>query len=227
MQAISIPDLKVTVINVYRPFGDMALFFNTLESNLTTVIEKSPLHDIIMVGDFNVDIIKSSTATDNLIDLTLSKGLMQQVTLPTRVAGNSKTLIDHVYTKSKKTLKTDVVMSTISDHYSTLTRFLSVNQKRKKLKVTKRWFNENSYIDLATILAGTDWQPMEAMNCENSAIYLEDRIKEAMDIVAPIESKTIKNKVENQWTTLGIRTSLETAAKLYSCLLYTSPSPRD
>ena len=90
---------------MYRPFGDMALFLDTLENNLTTAIEKSPLHDIIMVGDFNVDISKSSTATDNLIDLTLSKGLMQQVTLPTRVAGNSKTLIDHVYTKSKKTPK--------------------------------------------------------------------------------------------------------------------------
>ena len=56
---------------------------------------------------------------------------------------------------------------------------------------------------------------METMSCENAAKYLESNIVEAMDIVAPIETKKIRNKPENQWLTLGIKTSLAHAAKLY------------
>ena len=48
------------------------------------------------------------------------------------------------------------------------------------------------------MLAAIDWSPMEAMNCEDSAEYLESKIKEAMDIIAPIETKIVKNKKENQ-----------------------------
>ena len=74
-----------------------------------------------------------------------------------------------------------------------------------------------------------------------------------MDIVAPIETKTLSKKPINQWLTLGLKISLKQSNKLYrkwrksrnpdskveykkyknlldkliSCLLYTSPSPRD
>ena len=74
---------------------------------------------------------------------------------------------------------------------------------------------DESYLELATILAATDWSPMEAMNCEDSSEYLESKIKEAMDIVAPIETKIVKNKKENQWLTAGIRISLATSRLLY------------
>ena len=56
---------------------------------------------------------------------------------------------------------------------------------------------------------------METMSCEDASNYLEGKIIEAMDIVAPIETKKVRNKPENQWLTLGIKTSLAYAAKLY------------
>ena len=118
--------------------------------------------------------------------------MIQQVSLPTRVSDNFKTLIDHVYTSSRRKLKTDVITSQISD--ATLTSFLNDKQDRKKIKITKRWFKDESYLELATILAATDWSPMEAMNCEDSSEYLESKIMEAMDIVAPMETKIVKNK---------------------------------
>ena len=49
---------------------------------------------------------------------------MKQVTLPTRVTDTNTTLIDHVYTKSNKTLQTGVIICDISDHYPTLTKYL-------------------------------------------------------------------------------------------------------
>ena len=132
MQAISLNDKNISIINVYRPFGDMSIFISTLESNILAVKEKNPSNDIIMVGDFNVNLQKSSCNTDSLLDITMDLGLIQRVTIPTRVSDNYETLIDHVYTKSKKKIKTDVITSRISDHYATLTSFINDKQIRKK-----------------------------------------------------------------------------------------------
>ena len=68
---------------------------------------------------------------------------------------------------------------------------------------------------MATLLGATDWSSMETMNCEDASEYLERNIIEATDIVAPVETKKVRNKPENQWLTLGIKTSLAHAAKLY------------
>ena len=40
MQAISLNDKNISIINVYRPFGDMSIFISTLESNILAVKEK-------------------------------------------------------------------------------------------------------------------------------------------------------------------------------------------
>ena len=80
----------------------MSIFLSTLESNILAVKEKKPSNDIIVVGDFNVNLQKSSCKTDSLLDITMDLGLIQRVTIPTRVSDNYETLIDHVYTKSKK-----------------------------------------------------------------------------------------------------------------------------
>ena len=91
MQAISLNDKNISIINVYRPFGDMSIFISTLESNILAAKAKYPSNDIIMVGDFNVNLQKSSCNTDNLLDITMDLGLIQHVTIPTRVSDNFET----------------------------------------------------------------------------------------------------------------------------------------
>ena len=76
----------------------MSIFISTLESYILAAKAKYPSNEIIMVGDFNVNLQKSSCNTDSLLDITMNLG----VTIPTRVCDNYETLIDHVYTKSKK-----------------------------------------------------------------------------------------------------------------------------
>ena len=88
MQAISLPDLKLCIINVYRPPGDFNNSIDILEQNLEQINKEFPSNTILMVGDFNIDLTKSSTACNNLIDLTLGFEMLQLVTLPTRVNEN-------------------------------------------------------------------------------------------------------------------------------------------
>ena len=54
----------------------------------------------------------------------IASDLMPEVALPARMRhSNSKSLIDHVYTRSKRTLRTDVIATDISDHYMTITNY--------------------------------------------------------------------------------------------------------
>ena len=56
---------------------------------------------------------------------------------------------------------------------------------------------------------------MATLKCEESTEFLQNKIIETLDIFAPVEMKTIKLKVENQWLTTGIIISLATSNKLY------------
>ena len=126
--------------------------------------------------------------------------MLQLVTLPTRVSDYSSTVVDHVYVsiQSNQPVTADVIRTTLSDHYATLTSFTSVNSKKEKKPVTKSWLTTESYKALATILGGEDWTPMINLNCEAATEFLETKIIEALDVVAPIKTKQIKEKLGNQ-----------------------------
>ena len=91
-----------------------------------------------MTGDFNIDLIKMNSEAQKLQNITVSHGMLQ-VTQPTRAQNNIESLIDHVYTRSKGKIKTDVIISDLSDHYGTLTTYLNKKREKLKFKVTKRW----------------------------------------------------------------------------------------
>ena len=56
---------------------------------------------------------------------------------------------------------------------------------------------------------------MVNLDCEAATNFLESKIIEALDLVAPIETKIVKEKLENQWTTTGIKISLKRSHNLY------------
>ena len=208
-----LPDLEVIIINAYRPFLDKNAFLDQIIAFIAELKDKYPKHDIICAGDFNVDLTKQSNYSETLIEQMISHGFIQQVTLPTRPGQNHSSLIDHVYTRSKRKLRSDIVITDLSDHYPILTTYPKWRAKREKIKITKRWFTPDSYDQLQTILAGTDWSSIcSSINIEESTKKLESIITEAMDIVAPVTTKILSKKPINQWLTLGLKI----------CLLYTS-----
>ena len=64
------------------------------------------------------------------------------------------------------------------------------------------------------LLAAEKWDCMEAMNLENATSYLSEKIKEALDIVAPVETKVLGKKPVNLWTTAGLKVSLKNSNNL-------------
>ena len=70
--------------------------------------------DILLLGDFNIDLLKPRSSWDSTITLL---GLTQLIESPTRITPTSATLIDHIYTNNPDAF-TDVSVSdlSISDH---------------------------------------------------------------------------------------------------------------
>ena len=100
--------------------------------------------------------------------------MLQQVTLPTRVTDTNATLMDHVYTKSNKTLQTDVIICDISDHYPTLTKYLNEKAPTKEQKITKRWFKKESYTEIREAPEDKEdtWQLMHNLSVDLSLIHI-------------------------------------------------------
>ena len=77
-------------------------------------------------------------------------------------------------------------------------------------------FKQESYEQLQGILAAAEWDSIIICNnIETSTKNLENVITEAMDIVAPIESKTMGKRPINQWLTPGTLISIKHSTKLY------------
>ena len=71
--------------------------------------------NVVLLGDFNIDMQKSNPAWDSTISLF---GLDQMITSPTRITPHSSTLIDHIYTSDTSIVSNILVPATgISDHF--------------------------------------------------------------------------------------------------------------
>ena len=109
----------------------------------------------------------------------------------------------------------DVIIEDLSDHNLILTTYLNWQQAAKKIKITKRWLDDSSYKNLKILLGAEKWVNFDKLDLEQSTNHLIDRITEALDIVAPIETKEVGLRKLNPWLTEGIRTSLKNGQKLY------------
>ena len=94
-------------------------------------------------------------------------------------------------------------MARLSDHELTYT-ILPTRVRHKKEFVTKRWFKPSNYDDIATLLEGDDRNPMLKMCPDKEAEYLDGKIKNELDEVAPIQTKKVSIKKLNQWLNKGI-----------------------
>ena len=87
---------------------------------LESAIEKANTEhkEIIMLGDFNFNLLNETSASKQWIDTTDNLNLKQLVQTPTRVTDTSRSLIDHAFTNMRENIvNVSVPNYAISDHY--------------------------------------------------------------------------------------------------------------
>jgi len=212
---IRVPAIKAIIINVYCPFGDKRKFLVKISQFLTQLSHKYSGHNITLVGDFNMDLLDPDGHTNELIDFMSSNGFLQLISLPTRVDGNSRTLIDHIYTNSKISTMSCVISTNISDHCPIA---LTINNRQKAgagTAVTKRWITDETYTAIKEELAKEKWEGMQSLSIDKATEKLHSTIHKHLDNLAPIETRYLKPKPVNNWLTKGLKTSIRNSDRMY------------
>ena len=127
--AISFPAFKLSIIDVYRAFGNAEAAITKLTDFIDTVKNGD---DKAIVGNFNIDLITDSKDSDILTTAMADRGFRQIINMPTRTTSNYISLIDHSFVRSKKITSLAIITTDISDHSVILTSFNKVQVESKK-----------------------------------------------------------------------------------------------
>ena len=94
-------------------------FNNLFLKSITNKLSKESNKEIILLGDFNIDLIKTNTNNNasEFLEIIYSSYLTPHITSPTRLTSRSHTLIDNIMsTVITKDAISGNIINTISDH---------------------------------------------------------------------------------------------------------------
>lgn len=114
------------IVDIYKEF------LSYLESCIYKITKEGKI--IYLCGDFNSDLLKYDTSNNykKFYDLLSSYGILPMILLPTRVSGDSATIVDNIFTNNiENLLNSGNIKTDLSDHYS---QFISVQKLKMDLK---------------------------------------------------------------------------------------------
>lgn len=139
--------------------------------------------ECIIVGDFNIDLMKDSFYARKLRTTISSLGLKQYVDKPTRITKDSQTIIDLVFANNEVKVKV-FDKPKITDH-----AWLQVELKVIKIKSKFRLFNGRDYskFNINEFIAMMEMNLIQVrgINVNRRAEKLIDSIIDALNIAAP------------------------------------------
>ena len=157
-KAIHVPCLKSDIVNVYRGFDDIHEATDDITAFVDSRKQEKGLKDTFIVGDFIVDLLRGGEQADALISATSELGIIQLISNATRITSDSSTCIDHVYAKSKKTLRTFSITADISDHNVIMAIIDDDKVDNKPITITKRWIASEDYNNIRLFLKEENWE---------------------------------------------------------------------
>ena len=118
---IVMPRNKNVIIGcIYRhPNMQLSKFNECFLSELSTKLSKERKKEILLLGDFNIDLLKSHENRDslNVLDIMFSNSFMPHITSPTRISLRLRTLTDNIFsTDQSDNLIAGNIITNISVH---------------------------------------------------------------------------------------------------------------
>ena len=129
-------------------------------------------------------------------------------------------LIDHIYVPSSlsNNLESMILTTDISDHLPCLTKINGCNKiVGEPITMEFRKLTEHNIRKIKNSLAPIDWTDLENLNADEGYDALINKITSAMDIIAPVQQKTVKpgRLSKEPWMSKGLMQSLIKCDKLY------------
>ena len=115
-------DTPLLIGFVYRNPASPYSWYDDFVHMMDVVTVKNTKSKIVLLGDFNIDLLKPHTAWESTFSLF---GLKQVIKEPTRITASSATLLDHIYTTDLSKISNIKVSDvSVSDHCPVLCTWL-------------------------------------------------------------------------------------------------------
>ena len=214
---------------IYKPPNTNMSDFNELFGDLLMNKIKSENKDLYIMGDFNINLLKSDEhrLTSEFLEILFSHTMFPLIVKPTRVQKTTATLIDNIFTNHA--LFTDnisgILFTDISDHYPIFSILLGRMTKPPKPIIRKRHYNEKNVNNFIDLLAETHWERVFNKNDPRNDFtkFYENFIK-LYDKAFPVTVVKTGYKYKKHWLSLGLKTAIKNKNKLYH-LSKKHPSP--
>ena len=187
--------------------------------------EKKP---VLIAGDFNIDLLKlnSDTFTNEYFDQLTNNHFMPLITLPTRIASKSKTLIDNIiFNKFSPGIKSGNINASISDHSPQFAIIPLQNKKSKDKNKDKfiRNFRNTDKRTITTTFQNIEWNFLSAQDTPESNVNQDlsefiDKCNKTIDNLFPYKKLSNKERKlkNNPWINNQIFKEIKDRDKLYS-----------
>ncbi len=191
----------ILVSHVYRPPDSPAEWFDHLDQSLERA--QAGDYEVIVMGDFNVDLLKLSPKADKLLSNMESFQFSQLIEEPTRIAPDSATLIDHVYVTCPERISVAKVLHlSISDHFAVFAAYSNKStlkegghkfiSYRDKKRFNLHLFQED--------LAKAPWDTVECCSDVTQALDIWYSLYEqVLNVHAPVRKKRVKHWYQPEW----------------------------
>ena len=210
----------ITIGVLYRPpSGDEELFI----SEFNTLLQKLPLNNVYLTGDFNIDLLKNSA--NKLEDVLYSNGFAPLISIATHFKpGCNPSCLDNILTNSTDSIIKSGVCNNVNSHHCPVFCITSIkwNPCKADLNLPKYDFNESNMIKFET----------EFIKYLNNKAYFVDAIldeinfEELMTSVNRLIDECFlmddnlllskRNRVNKPWITSGIIASIAKKDYLYN-----------
>jgi len=230
---IKLTEVTLTIINInvyncdfgifcmYRPPATNTLqFIKDINKYINENINNNYLY--LLMGDINIDLLDSNSLISNEYQsCLLSHGFESLINIPTRVADNSSTCIDHCFIKKCNAIKNKlkinpfVLETTITDHYATVVNLEFYIKAKNSEHDSGVSFNKIDKNKLNISIRQKPWQNVLQLDHPNDATklltkYINDSINYA---TVPIKQSN-KTKKLKEWMTNGLLTSIRKRDKM-------------
>jgi len=215
---------KSTVIvgEVYRiPNSNITKALNNYQY-LLDELSKNKYPTIIGTDqNFNYLKLDCHNKTKELYDIFLSHGMLPTITKPTRITHSTASLIDNIYVPLdfSQNLQSGIIITDISDHLPIFT-FCGKGKNNfytERKTITFRPSDPTIDQKIKERLRIIDWSILENQSAENGYKTFASILREVIDEVAPLQTKSLASKTikHEPWLTKGILKSSKTLRKLY------------
>jgi len=172
--------------------------------------------DLILAGDFNLDILKVQTCNDisQHVDGLFANGFIQLITKPTRCTANSATCLDNFITNCTQDLfETCIITNRISDHFPIF--FFKNSQKTpiSRKYIFTQDFSKNNIEKFTTLISNLNWDNVLGENDPTLALdsFFDIFFPLYNSYFAPKKSKFNQNiHKREKWFTSGLIKSRST-----------------